>query len=126
MQTDEPTRTENPAIVAEGTADTTSQIATTESTLQAWHAIAQPWWKATLAVLPTFLITRLIFILLTYFGGILFFVPNYSQNVLGFRDVLYTWYRWDAIRFITIATKGYISPDYAAFFPLYPELEHAF
>ncbi|HZO75713.1 MAG TPA: mannosyltransferase family protein [Ktedonobacteraceae bacterium] len=126
MQTDEPTRIENPTTAAEETANTTSQPETTESTLQVWRAAAQPWWKATLAVLPTFLITRLIFILLTYFGGILFFVPNYSQTVLGFRDVLYTWYHWDAIRFITIATKGYISPDYAAFFPLYPALEHAF
>ncbi len=126
MQTDEPTRTEEPTIVAEETADTTSHTEITESTLHVWRATVQPWWKATLAVLPTFLITRLIFILLTYFGGILFFVPNYSQTQLGFRDVLYTWYRWDAIRFITIATKGYISPDYAAFFPLYPALEHAF
>ncbi|HLZ64117.1 MAG TPA: mannosyltransferase family protein [Ktedonosporobacter sp.] len=92
----------------------------------AWRAIIAPWWKAALAVLPTFLITRLIFLLLTYFGGVLFTVPNYSTTALTARDVLYSWYRWDAIRFITIATKGYISLDYAAFFPLYPALERTF
>ncbi|HEU5229035.1 MAG TPA: mannosyltransferase family protein [Ktedonobacteraceae bacterium] len=126
MQTDEPTQTEHLTDVAEETIAITPQPETTENTSQLWRAAIHPWWKATLAVLPTFLITRLIFIVLTYLGGILFSVPNYSQTELGFRSVLYTWYRWDAIRFITIATKGYISPDYAAFFPLYPALEHAF
>ncbi len=90
---------------------------------QTWRQLAQPWWQATLAILPTYLITRLIFLLLTYFGGVLFFIPNYSSEQLGIQDVLYTWYRWDAIRFITIAKAGYVSPDYAAFFPLYPALE---
>lgn len=96
-----------------------------DSTQRSWYATLKPWWKATLAILPTFLITRLIMILLTYFGGVLFSVPNYWPGELAFSDVLYTWYRWDTIRFLTIATKGYLSLDYAAFFPLYPALVHA-
>ncbi len=91
---------------------------------QTWLTLAEPWWKATLAVLPTFLITRFIFLLLSYFGGILFFVKNYSATVISFHDILYRWYYWDAKRFATIATHGYPTPDYAAFFPLYPTLVH--
>ena len=129
MQTDEPTQADQ-LVLPEDTKGAVAEIADEpfllDTSQPTWRVIMQPWWKSTLAVLPTFLITRLIFILLTYFGGVLFFVPNYSTTELAFRDVLYTWYRWDAIRFITIATKGYITPDYSAFFPLYPALEHAF
>ncbi|GHO44013.1 hypothetical protein KSX_21760 [Ktedonospora formicarum] len=32
------------------------------------------------------------------------------------------WYRWDTVRFLTIATDGYTKVQYAAFFPLYPAL----
>lgn len=88
-----------------------------------WRVIVQPWWKATLAILPTFLFTRFLMLILSYFGGVLFFVPNYWAGQLAFRDVLYTWYHWDAVRFATIATQGYVTAEYAAFFPLYPALE---
>lgn len=91
-----------------------------------WRATIQPWWKATLAILPTYLLTRFVLLLLSYFGGVLFFVPNYWAGQLTFRQVLYTWYHWDAIRFATIATQGYISEEYAAFFPLFPALERSF
>jgi hypothetical protein len=93
---------------------------------QTWRAFVEPWWKATLAILPTFLITRFIFLLLSYFGGILFFVKNYAPIVIPFHTILYHWYYWDAKRFATIATSGYPTPDYAAFFPLYPALVHVF
>lgn len=93
---------------------------------QTWRTLAEPWWKATLAILPTFLITRFIFLLLSYFGGVLFFVKNYTATVIPFHDILYRWDWWDAKRFATIATQGYPTPDYAAFFPLYPTLVHAF
>jgi hypothetical protein len=104
-------------------------IATTTSTIQpgdvspGWHTLISPWWNATLAILPTFLITRFIFLLLSYFGGVLFFVPNYWSGHLSFNDVFNLWYRWDVIRYATIAMNGYQSLDYAAFFPLYPVLE---
>jgi Mannosyltransferase (PIG-V) len=93
---------------------------------QTWRAIGEPWWKATLAVLPTFLVTRFILVLLAYFGGVLFFVPNYWPGKIAFHDIVYDWYHWDAIRFATIATHGYPSLDYAAFFPLFPALAHVF
>jgi hypothetical protein len=93
---------------------------------QTWRAFMEPWWKATLAILPTFLITRFIFLLLSYFGGVLFFVKNYVPTVISFHNMLYRWNYWDATRFATIATKGYLTPEYAAFFPLYPALVHAF
>ena len=74
---------------------------------QTWHALAEPWRKATLAILPTFLITRFIFLLLSYFGGVLFFVKNYVTTVIPFHDIVYRWNWWDAKRFATIATQGY-------------------
>ncbi len=111
MQTQEPI-VEAPTIVV-----------TPETSQQSWGAAMQPWWKATLAVLPTFLLTRFIFLVLSYFGGVLFFVPNYWPGQLDFHQVLYTWYHWDAVRYATIATNGYITEEYAAFFPLYPALE---
>ncbi|HEY7420342.1 MAG TPA: mannosyltransferase family protein, partial [Ktedonobacteraceae bacterium] len=114
MQTDES---------AEATTKEKITTPTTASRAEVWRALLRPWWLATLAVLPVFLITRLIFLLLTYFGGVLFFLPNYSTNHLSLLDVIYTWYRWDAIRFISIATKGYTSLEYAAFFPLFPTME---
>ncbi len=91
---------------------------------QTWRAVVEPWWKATLAVLPTFLITRFIFLLLSYFGGVLFFVKNYAATVIPLHDMIYYWDYWDAKRFATLATNGYVTPDYAAFFPLYPTLVH--
>lgn len=100
----------------------------TESTLtiaQSWRSFLQPWWKATLAILPAFLVTRFIFLILTYFGGILFTLSNYWPGSVAFHDIVYGWDRWDAVRFATIASQGYVSQDYAAFFPLFPALEHA-
>jgi hypothetical protein len=61
--------------------------------------------------------------LLTYFGGVLFFLPNYSHNALALHDILFTWNRWDAVNFATIASQGYLKLEYAAFFPLFPALE---
>jgi hypothetical protein len=89
--------------------------------LRPWFAL---WWQATKAVFPLFIVTRIVFVLLTYFGVILFSVPNYSMRALHFETLLNAWSRWDAIRFTTIATKGYLSLPYAAFFPLYPWLTH--
>jgi Gpi18-like mannosyltransferase len=84
------------------------------------------WWQAALAVFPLFVVTRIVFVLLTYFGVILFSVHNYSMRALSSSMLLNAWARWDAVRFITIATKGYLNLSYAAFFPLYPWLIHIF
>lgn len=76
-----------------------------------------------LAILPVFLLTRLVFVLLTYFGSVLFTVSNYSSQALPLNTVLRDWYRWDVIRFQQIATQGYATFDNTAFFPLFPWLE---
>ncbi|GCE47752.1 mannosyltransferase PIG-V [Thermosporothrix hazakensis] len=89
---------------------------------RALPAFLAPWFKATLSILPIYLITRFVFLLLTYFGGILFFVPNYWTGKLSASALLYTWHRWDAVRFTSIAADGYLKFDNAAFFPLFPAL----
>lgn len=115
---------EQPPVTPESTEAT--QYALTPSAVKPTEqpGAMRLWRRATLAILPIFLITRFVFLLLSYFGGVLFFVPNYWPGHRSFHDVLYAWYRWDAVRFATIATHGYVSLDYAAFFPLYPALEH--
>ncbi len=93
---------------------------------QGWRNTFAPWWKASLVVLPTFLLTRLLLLVLTYFGGVLFNVPNNSAFALTFNTVFYSWYHWDAPRYLTIASQGYIDKSYIGFFPLYPTLVHTF
>src|SRR5437868_6855072 len=88
-----------------------------------WRAGLALWGQAAVAVLPAFLLTRFIFLLLTYFGSVLFTVPNYSYQVVPLSSVLRSWYHWDVISFENIATRGYMYRDNAAFFPLYPLLE---
>ena len=88
-----------------------------------WRAALSPWWRAMLAVLPVFVITRIVFILLTYFGTVLFSVKNYSYTIVPLSAVLRGWYHWDVISFQNIATQGYATFDSTAFFPLYPLLE---
>lgn len=111
MQTQEPTQA------------TSISEPQTPSGRQTWRVLAQPWWQATKAILPIYLATRLVFLLLSYFAGVLFFIPNYSTSHFTLSDIIYKWYQWDAKRFITIATQGYLTKEYAAFFPLYPTLE---
>jgi Gpi18-like mannosyltransferase len=89
----------------------------------AWLGASEPWGRALGAVLPTFLLTRLVFLMLTYFGVVLFALPNYASESLPGEALLYSWYRWDAVRFGTIAANGYVKPEYTAFFPLYPIAE---
>lgn len=92
-------------------------------TQPAWLQKVEPWWKAFLVILPIFLLTRVVFLMLTYFGMILFTVPNYSHQALSLGTLVRSWYHWDAIWYAAIASKGYVNPEYAAFFPLYPLLE---
>jgi Gpi18-like mannosyltransferase len=86
-------------------------------------AAIEPWYKAFLVTLPIFLITRAIFLVLTYFGVILFTLPNYSRQPLSFTALVNRWSHWDVNWYNTIAIKGYVNPESAAFFPLFPLLE---
>src|SRR6266700_5821145 len=74
----------SPIMQTQESGQLTSDMTTSPpSARQAWRDFSLPWWQATKAVLPVYLITRLVFLLLTYFSGILFFVPNYSTEQLS-------------------------------------------
>jgi hypothetical protein len=105
---------------------TTTSVETTPITMRKlWYTALVPWGRASLAVLPTFMGTRLLLLILTCFGGVLFSVQNNSSFALTWNSVLYnSWYHWDAQRNITIASQGYIDPSYTTLFPLYPTLVH--
>ncbi len=96
MQTQEPAIEKKDTIVGE----------TSVSTSETWRALIAPWWRTTLAILPVFVITRIVFLLLTYFGGVLFSLSNYSYTIIPLHQILYNWNRWDALRFTTIAAQG--------------------
>ncbi len=91
---------------------------------QGWHDFLAAWGNVALAVLPTFLTTRLALLLLTYFAGVIFNVPPNTSFPLTFNNVLYSWYHWDATHYLTIATQGYLSQGDVAYFPLYPAVVH--
>ncbi len=90
----------------------------------AWRERLEPWWKTLLAVLPLFIITRILFLLLTYVGGVLFPTLGGSSFALTTSTMLYSWYHADALRLMTIATTGYPDQSYSGFFPLYPTIVH--
>ncbi len=90
-----------------------------------WRDTLRPWWKATLAVLPLFLFTRLLFLLLAYFGGVLFTAANFSPTPVAYHDLLANWNRGDTIDYIAIAINGYTKEQQTLFFPLYSTLIRA-
>src|SRR5215472_13764852 len=118
MQVDNP-----PSITNDDNNEQKSATKTIE-TQSGWRAVIDPWWKATQAILPIFIATRLLFVLLTYFGVVLFTVQNYSPQILSSHTILFSWYRWDAARFGTIAIEGYKNYYNSAFFPFFPLLEY--
>lgn len=83
------------------------------------RSVAIPWVRETLAL---FLISRAGFVLVTYFGYVLIQAPKYTNVSVGVSNVLFSWDRWDALRYLSIATHGYSSAPLTAFFPLYPLL----
>ncbi|GCE10326.1 hypothetical protein [Tengunoibacter tsumagoiensis] len=87
-----------------------------------WRNTFQPWGEALLAVLPIYLVTRLVLFIVTYLGGVLFPLPNGSNFALSGNSILYTWYHWDALREVSLATQGYTDISTTGFFPLYPAL----
>ncbi|HEV2236687.1 MAG TPA: mannosyltransferase family protein [Ktedonobacterales bacterium] len=73
-------------------------------------------------VMAVFAATRAALLVATYVGYVLVQAPQYS---VGSVDGLFTsWDRWDALRYLSIATHGYTTPAETAFFPLYPLLIH--
>lgn len=93
------------------------------STVAVGHRSAQLRTIATQAALM-WLVSRLLFAAITYFGLLL--IPNAPtiQNTgpLSVMDMLSAWSRHDSAWYIRIAQTGYSSPQRTAFFPLFPAL----
>src|ERR1700740_3287085 len=75
-------------------------------------------------ILWLFIATRLLLIMVTYVGFILFpvpahFYPNTPVDIVG---LFTSWNRWDAANFTYIAQFGYTRVELTAFFPLFPLL----
>jgi Gpi18-like mannosyltransferase len=71
-----------------------------------------------------FIATRLLLILVTYIGFILFPVPPhvYPSTPVDINALLTSWNRWDAANYTRIAQFGYQTIYDTAFFPLFPWL----
>jgi len=100
--------------------DTVNDVA---STPQANNVAKRPtWFYALKKVLPLYIVTHVLFLLLTYLS-VLFVVANYSKNSVSFSTLVKSWYKWDSVHFTAIATYGYDGAWRTAFFPLFPLLE---
>jgi len=77
-------------------------------------------------ILFLFVVTRVLLILVTYFGYILLTAPKYSSSPVDTTAFFSLWNHWDAARYLTIAQHGYKSGDELAFFPLFPALTALF
>ncbi len=69
-----------------------------------------------------FLATRLLLLLVTYFGYILLTAGKYSGAPVNLTTFFSTWDHWDATRYLAIAQYGYKTQFDFAFFPLFPLL----
>lgn len=69
-----------------------------------------------------FLATRLLLLLVTYFGYILLTASKYSGAQVNLTTFFSTWDHWNATRYLAIAQYGYKTPLDFAFFPLFPLL----
>src|SRR6266545_1646178 len=76
----------------------------------------------TRAIIWLFLVTRLLLLLVTYFGYILLTASKYSGAQVSPTAFLSFWNQWDAQRYLSIAQYGYKTPFDYAFFPLFPLL----
>ena len=73
-------------------------------------------------ILWLFLATRLLLILVTYFGYILLTADKYSSTPVSPGVFLSLWKHWDAEHYLSIAQHGYKTIFDFAFFPLFPLL----
>lgn len=81
--------------------------------------------------LTIWLLTRALFLVLTYFGVILYGQVFSQPHPTQLHRLLPSWDRWDTVWYIDIARRGYawhrpgVSTSPTAFFPLYPLLIRA-
>jgi Mannosyltransferase (PIG-V) len=78
----------------------------------------------TLDIICLFIATRLLLVVVTYIGFILFPVPPhvYPVSPVNITALLTSWNHWDAANFTRIAQYGYQTIYDTAFFPLFPLL----
>ncbi|HEX4205945.1 MAG TPA: mannosyltransferase family protein [Ktedonobacteraceae bacterium] len=69
-----------------------------------------------------FLASRLLLVIVTYFGYILLTAPKYSSVPVDITGLFSTWNHWDAANYVRIAEYGYQTPFDVAFFPFFPLL----
>lgn len=69
-----------------------------------------------------FVATRLLLVVVTYVGYILFTAPKYSSTPVDVPALFTSWNHWDATRYLQIAQYGYQSRFDYAFSPLFPLL----
>jgi hypothetical protein len=69
-----------------------------------------------------FVVTRLLLVMVTYFGYILLTVPKDSLAAVNIPAFFTSWNRWDAANYVRIAQFGYQRVYDTAFFPLFPLL----
>lgn len=77
-----------------------------------------------------FILSRVLFLLLTYFGVILFGSVLHGPHPSFVHALLPAWNRWDTVWYTDIAQRGYdwkksVGTGPAAFFPLFPLFIHA-
>jgi Gpi18-like mannosyltransferase len=75
-------------------------------------------------ILWIFLLTRLLLVLVTYFGYIILMLPKYSSTPVDLIAMSTSWNHWDSANYVRIAQFGYQSYYDVAFFPLFPLLIH--
>jgi len=80
------------------------------------------WFESLRRIFPIYLATHIAFFLLTYLVN-LFFLGDFSKQVLKTQNIVEYWNHWDTGQFTGIAQGGYNVAWRAAFFPLYPMLE---
>ena len=87
------------------------------------QSVWERWRRVVLQAAAVWLVTRIAFIILTYFA-VLLTTRSYDSGSLpiGPHALLETWNRWDSIWYINVASRGYWEPQATAFFPLYPLL----
>src|SRR6266705_2656959 len=73
-------------------------------------------------IILLFVATRLLLVMVTYFGYILLVVPKDSTIPVNMISLLTSWNHWDATNYVRIAQFGYQKVYDLAFFPLFPAL----
>jgi Gpi18-like mannosyltransferase len=76
-------------------------------------------------IILLFVATRLLLVMVTYFGYTLLVVPKDSTIPVNIISLVTSWNRWDAANYVRIAQYGYQTMYDCAFFPLFPALTWA-